>query len=134
MIKIFIPAIKSRVKTGARGFWYSKESAKTYYDYLKVVDYKLSTSKDEYCRQRFFDYLTLLKTSYKQECIAYKNDEVLTIFYNKDRQEVLSGRIYAEVKALRQEIKAALKEYSGITIYKDGNKYFKEVFYKDGIR
>jgi hypothetical protein len=123
MIKIFIPAIKGKQKTSVRGFWYSQETKKTYYDYLEIRDYFSYPS---------YRLLESLRTFYNQEAIAIKNDnEILKIHY-KDKTEVLSNRIYAEVKSqdLRAEIKKALRVYGGVTIYKIDNKYFKEIFYK----
>lgn len=131
MIKVFIPEVKGRIKTNVRGFWYSNDTGKTYYDYLKVKEYVLFNTGDKYYLNRFFDYLELLQKSYNQECIAYVNNNVLSIFYNRNKIEVLSNRIYSEVKpeCLKKEIKSALKAYSGITIYKEDKLYFKEVFY-----
>jgi hypothetical protein len=121
MIKIFIPAIKGKQKTSVRGFWYSQDTKKTYYDYLKIVNTSYIESKQ----------LEYLKTKYNQECIAYIDTatECLKFYYSQDKIEILSNRIYAEVKNLRAEIKEALKLYGGVTIYKVGNKYFKEIYY-----
>jgi len=130
MTKIFIPARKGRIKINVRGFWYSKDTNKTYYDYLKVKDYPANTLIDKYYLNQFFNFLELLQKSYNQECIAYVDNDVLSIFYNRNLIERFNRRIYSEVKpeSFRQEIRAALKLYGGITIYKEGIKYFKEIF------
>lgn len=123
MIKVFIPEAKGKVKTNVRGFWYSQDTKKTYYDYLRVDNIKDS----------FFGlcYIKGLKVKYNQECITFIENNKLNIFYNFNRIEVLQNRIYKEVARgnLKAEIKEALKVYGGITIYKEGNKYFKEIFY-----
>lgn len=123
MIKVFIPEIKGRIKTSVRGFWYSQDTKRTYYDYLKVVNtYVLNTY-----------VLEDLKKKYNQEAIFYVRFNCGYIYNGIDKQiEVLPHRIIKEVLRanLRQEIKEALKVYGGVTIYKEGNKYFKEIFYK----
>ena len=122
MIKVFIPQIKGRVKTSVRGFW--RDNGKTYYDYLKIVNTSFIEPKQ----------LETLKKKYNQESIFYIDSQLPygIVWYSRDKKEVLNQRIIKEVlKAnLRAEIKEALKVYSGITIYKEGNKYFKEIFYK----
>jgi hypothetical protein len=135
MIKVFIPEIKGRVKSNIRGFWYSKENKKTYYDYLKVIDYKCNYGLNGKRALKFYDYCEGLKSKYNQESIFVINRSNHGILYfNKSNKQYLSMRIYAEVKpeALKQEIKQALRFYGGITIYKEGKKYFKEIFYKRG--
>jgi hypothetical protein len=134
MIKVFIPVNKGRVKSNIRGFWRSDYTrangkSKTYYDYLKIE--KLNFEK-HYLQAEIFNIAELLKEKYNQECIAYKENNILKIYYSKDKIEILSHRLYSEVKpeVLRAEIKAALRVYGGITIYKEGKRYFKEIFYK----
>jgi hypothetical protein len=124
MIKVFIPEIKGKNKTNVRGFWRNDKGI-TFYDYLKIVNTSCIESRQ----------LEALKKKYCQECIAYVDTatDCLIIYYNRDKKEVLHNRIIKEVLCgnLRQEIKTALKEYSGVTIYKISNKYFKEIFYKE---
>lgn len=123
MIKVFIPIIKGRLKTSIRGFWRNTEG-KTYYDYLKIE--KIS-----------FSELTDIKRENNQEALFYINGNNRTlkigcIYHSNNNIELLEHRIYKEIlKAnLKIEIKEALKVYSGITIYKINNKYYKEIFYK----
>jgi hypothetical protein len=123
MIKVFIPQIKGRVKTSVRGFWYSQDTKRTYYDYIKIVN-------TSYIEPR---QLEALKVKYNQESIFYIDTSTNTgiIYYSKDKREVLNHRIYIEVgRYLRQEIKEALRLYGGVTIYKIGAYYCKEIFYK----
>lgn len=121
MIKVFIPEIKGRVKSSIRGFWYSQDTKRTYYDYLRLSN-----------RFNLLTELEAIQKRYNQEAIAYIEGKILKIFYNQDKIEVLSHCIFKEVLRgnLRQEIKEALKLYGGVTIYKKDNKYFKEIFYK----
>ena len=122
MIKVFIPEIKGRNKTSIRGFWRNDKGI-TFYDYLKIVNtYNLNTW-----------ILEDLKTKYKQEALFYVRFNCGYVYNGIDKQiEILPNRIYKEVLRtnLKQEIKEALSVYGGVTIYKEGNKYFKEIFYK----
>jgi hypothetical protein len=122
MIKVFIPEIKSKNKTNVRGFWRNDKGI-TFYDYLSIKEFA------DYPSYRVIE---ALRIKYNQEAIAIIGKSLtLNIFY-KNRQEVLSNRIYKEVLRdnLRQEIKEALKQYEGVTIYKVDNRYFKEIFFK----
>jgi hypothetical protein len=126
MIKVFIPQDKTQGKTNVRGFWYSKDNHKIYYDYLKIV------SKTQFCFNSL--YLNKIKQEYKQEALfLIDQDNTAYIYiYSIETAEHLTHRIYKEVLKgnLKIEIKEALKIYGGVTIYKEGNKYFKEIFYK----
>ena len=119
MIKVFIPTDK-KVKSKVRGLWVN-DKGKIYYDYLRI-------EKAE------FNDLKLLQEDYNQEALFYisgnNRTKKIGCIYNKGDIGLLEHRIYAEIKSLRAEIKEALKLYGGVTIYKKGNKYFKEVFYK----
>jgi hypothetical protein len=120
MIKVFIPTDK-KVKTSARGFWYSKESKKIYYDYLQIIEF------NDYPSYRAIENL---RVKYKQEAIAIiGNSLTLNIFY-KNKQEVLPHRIYKEVLRhdLKKAIKEALKQFNGCTIYHEQERYYIEVF------
>jgi hypothetical protein len=133
MIRVFIPEIKRKFgkRDLARGFWRS-DSHKIFYDYIKVINYNQSI-RGIYYKDLFYNYLDTIKASYNQEALFYVNEAGQgVIYYSRDRQEVLSNRIYKEVLRvnLKVEIKEALKVYGGVTIYKIDNKYFKEVFYK----
>jgi hypothetical protein len=129
MIKVFIPANKGKIKSSVRGFW-RNDSGITYYDYLKIVN-------TSYIEPR---QLEVLKKRYNQEAISFIDTSIncLKIYYSNNKIEVLPYRIYAEILRhnLKSEIKEALKidlklfYFRGITIYKIGNKYFKEIFYK----
>jgi hypothetical protein len=133
MIRVFIPEIKRKFgkRDLARGFW-RNDSHKIFYDYIKVINYNQSI-RGIYYKDLFYNYLDTIKASYNQEALFYVNEAGQgVIYYSRDRQEVLSNRIYKEVLRvnLKVEIKEALKVYGGVTIYKIDNKYFKEVFYK----
>jgi len=122
MIKVFIPEIKGRQKTSIRGFW-RNEAGHTFYDYLSIKEFT------DYPSYRSIE---ALRIKYNQEAIAIIGESLtLNIFY-QNKQEVLSNRIYKEVSKanLRAEISEALRQYSGVTIYQEGNRYFKEIFFK----
>jgi len=122
MIKVFIPQSKGRNKTSIRGFWYSQDTRKTYYDYLKIVNtYNLNTW-----------ILEDLKKKYKQEAIFYVNNNIGYCYYTRDNIEVLTNRIYAEVSRadLKHTIKKALRDFSGCTIYNEAGRYYIEIFFK----
>ena len=36
-MKVLIPISKGKQKVNIRGFWYSKDTKKTYYDYIKII-------------------------------------------------------------------------------------------------
>jgi len=129
MIKIFIPAIKGRTKTPARGLWYSKESKKIYYDYLNIKDYG-NPFNVFYHYNNFIIYLNDIKKRYSQECIFYKINNTGFIFYSKDKIQVLPHRIYKEV--LRHDLKKTIRDYlnlyGGLTVYHTKRDYTIEVF------
>jgi len=131
MIKVFIPEIKRRYnkKILARGFWYSKDNKKTYYDYLNVKEYTQSIA-DNYYLGLFYDYLDTIKTSRNQECIFFVNGNVGNVYYSRDKIEILPGRIYKEVRKqdLRKAIKKGLMVYNGLTIYQENKRYYIEIF------
>ena len=131
MIKVFIPEIKRRYnkKILARGFWYSKDNKKTYYDYLNVNEYTQSI-EDNYYLGLFYDYLDTIKTSRNQECIFFVNGNVGNVYYSRDKIEILPGRIYKEVRKqdLRKAIKKGLMVYNGLTIYQENKRYYIEIF------
>jgi len=122
MIKVFIPAIKGKIKTSIRGFW-QNDSGTVYYDYLKVINtYNLNTW-----------ILEDLKKKYNQEALFYTRFNCGYIYngLNKDTA-ILPHRIYKEVlrQDLKTTIKEALRQYQGCTVYQEGEKYYIEIFYK----
>jgi len=121
MIKVFIPQSKGIQKTNARGFWKS-DNGKVYYDYLSYI------SKGNVSNR----YLQDLKIIYSQEAIAYIDNNVLKIFYSKDKIDTLPNRIYREVLRhdLKRSIKEALNRFKGCTVYIVKGKYYIEIFYK----
>jgi len=126
MIKIFIPVPKGRDKTSIRGFWYSKDTKRTYYDYFRI---------EEHFQMPSHRYIDGLRTKYNQEAIAIIDYGTLKIFYKDKKTEILSTKISGEVQRnnLRTEIKRAIQEHGGITIYQSGNKYFKEIYINEDI-
>lgn len=129
MIKVFIPQSKGKIKTLARGFWYSKETKKTYYDYVKVVNWKNSIA-DLSGLNSFRDYLDTIKSGYNQESIFFVNGNIGNCYYSKNKIEILPHRIYKEILKgnLKKDIKKTLKDYNGITIYNQAGRYYSEVF------
>ena len=137
MIKVFIPVSKGRKKTSVRGFWYSQDTKRTYYDYLKVLPLRFIYGQGQNNSYALKE-LQFLKHWHKQEALFfisghYKELDKGFIFYAYDKIEVLPNRIYTEVKNLRAEIKEALRVYGGVTIYKIDKKYFKEIYYNKGV-
>jgi hypothetical protein len=128
MIKVFIPVIKGKVKTSVRGFWYSKDTKRTYYDYLIVRDYSYTFNRRGFSKTTL-KRLEALRIKFNQEALFFINNQGIGYIYNQDNVTELVNRIYSEVVNLRQEIKEALRVYGGVTIYKIDNKYFKEIFY-----
>ena len=128
MIKVFIPENKGRIKTNVRGFWYSKDTNKTYYDYLRIVNTSYIEPKQ----------LEQLKKKYNQESIAFIDTAIncLKVYYSRDKIEVLKYRHIIEVKRqgrntklLKDYIKSALKLYGGLTIYIKDHSYILEVYH-----
>ena len=129
MIKIFIPELKGKRKTSIRGFW-RNESGKVYYDYLTSQD----NYRDENNIQGLTTYLDNLKKFYQQECIAYKDNDKLKIFYSKDKIDVLNNSITKPIdrnnrKNLKDTLKNWLKEYNGVTVYINRENYILESYY-----
>ena len=122
MIKIFLPVNKGKIKSGIRGFW-QNESGKVYYDYLTFIKHFDIN----------FESLEDYKIIYKQEAIAFIDDDVLKIYYDKNKIEVLKHKIiYYKIGfyGLKKLIKYLLREYSGLTIYKESQDGYRlEVFY-----
>jgi hypothetical protein len=135
MIKVFIPENKG--KSGkinlARGFWVN-DTGKVYYDYVKVCNYNQSIT-GFYYKDLFYNYLNTIKAGYKQESIFIVNEAGQgIIFYNKDRQEVLSNKkiiTHLGFRGLKDLIKTTLRDYKGLTITQEARGVYKlEVFYK----
>jgi hypothetical protein len=122
MIKVFIPLKKGRIKTNIRGFWYSEKTKRTYYDYLKI---------EEHFQMPSYKYLDNLRKKYNQEAIAIDDCGILKI-YSNDKTEILPIKIGKKISKqnLKTEIKKALKDYGGITIYKRNKLYFAEIYFK----
>ena len=121
MIKVFIPQIKGREKTSIRGFWRDTSNNKIYYDYLKIIQvYNFNN-----------DIAEDLKKKYNQEALFYVKDNTGYCYYNSDKTEILKRRVYTEIYKTDKirSIREALRIFQGVTIYKIGNKYFKEIFY-----
>ena len=126
MIKVFIPQSKGRVKTDVRDFWQS-DNGKVYYDYLKVCTRFFVEDSD------IIRCLADYKKRYRQEAIAYIDNNVLKIFYDvKNSIDTLPNRIYREVLRhdLKRSIKEALNRFKGCTVYIVKGKYYIEIFYK----
>ena len=123
MIKILIPQNKGKNKTEVRGFWL--DNNKIYYDYLTIQNYQDNNE------QGLFTHLKGLKTFYRQECIFFIEAGQGKIYYSRDKVITLCNRIYSEVSRenLKREIKEALRDYKGITIYQEGKRYYKEIYY-----
>ena len=130
MIKVFIPEIKGRVKSSIRGFWYSQDTKRTYYDYLTVEPlYFLGV-----------DTLEQLRVKHNQEALFIVNVENSSnkkgyIYYSPGRIEELRKGLGVTIgrntKTLRGIIRKLLKAYGGVTVYKEDKGYLIEVFFND---
>jgi len=111
MIKLLIPIDKTKkYKSDLRGFWYSQESKKLYYDYIITKRYKNSNK----------NYLEYLKQKYNQESLFYLQNGQAKIFYNPGKTEVLNRRLYFTAKNkkdLKPLLKKLIKKYNGCTVY-----------------
>jgi bifunctional DNA-binding transcriptional regulator/antitoxin component of YhaV-PrlF toxin-antitoxin module len=130
MIKILIPANKGKTKTDIRGFWYSQDNHKTYYDYLRECPLSMNYRYNA-LNKRFYTLLEVLQKQEKQEAIFFISGKKGYVFYNRYKIEVLKKRIYKETTNLKQDIKYSLKKYNGVTVYKVDNRYYIEVFYNE---
>lgn len=131
MIKILIPELNKRIKTDVRGLWLN-DNHKLYYDYLRQDLLSFDLSQDNY-KARFYLYLDKIKRQYNQEAIFYTYKDKGFIYYDKDKIEVLSKVLRFKIgfnkKNLRGLIKKLLRDYKGLTIYRDIQGYILEVFY-----
>lgn len=118
MVKIYIPV---KHKTKIRGYW--QDNGKVYKDYIKK-DRLANINKDiagRYCKR------------YNQLAIFYTVSGKGYIYTAKSGAvDVLkSRRIIQQVgkEGLKNNIKAFLKQYNGLTIYVNGDIYTLEAFY-----
>ena len=127
-----IPKQKGKVKTEIRGFWFSAESKKTYYDYLQAMTISRRFDYRAY-NFRLYNVIDYIRTSEKQEAIFFIGQKTGYVFNNRHDITVLKGRIvirHAGYKGLKDIIKNALKQYGGITVYINGGSYEIEIYYK----
>jgi hypothetical protein len=131
MIKVFIPEIKGRVKTNVRGLWLN-DKGKLFYDYLGIKI--INTFFNRQRHKLMVNKLNNIRLKYNQEALFFSDSDIgydVGYILNNDLTITeLNNKIYVEVKHLRAEIKEALRVYGGVTIYRVGNKYFKEIYYK----
>ena len=130
MIKILIPEIKTKTnKPDIRGLWLN-DNHKLFYDYLRQDVLSFDIDKASY-KIRFYDYLDKIKTKYNQEALFYDYNGIGFIYYNRDKIEILKHRIIKHIKRqdLRHSIKEALRQYKGLTIYRDIQGYILEVYH-----
>jgi len=89
MIKLFVPIDKTKkYKPELRGFWYSQESKKLYYDYIITKRYKNSNKS----------YIGYLKKKYNQESLFYLQNGQAKIFYNRDKIEKRKKLVHDLIK------------------------------------
>ena len=75
------------------------------------------------------------KKKYNQEAIFYHTTNCGYVYYTENKTEILPHKLTKVIardnrKELKAYIKLWLKEFSGLTIYKDKHSYLLEVFYK----
>jgi hypothetical protein len=73
--------------------------------------------------------LEALRLKYNQEAIFFVKDNLGYVYKHRFNFLQLPNRIYKEIEHLKPEIKEALRKYNGVTVYKIGNRYFKEIYY-----
>jgi CRISPR-associated protein Cas8b1/Cst1 subtype I-B len=131
MIKILIPELNKKIKTNVRGLWLN-DNHKLYYDYLRQDLLSFDLSQDNY-KIRFYNYLDKIKTQYNQEALFYDYNGIGFIYYNRDKIDVLNKVLRFNIgfnkKNLRGLIKKLLRDYKGLTIYRDIQGYILEVYY-----
>ena len=116
---IYIPQNKRKEKTNIRGFWYSKDTKKFYYDYIKTIK---SLTGDLH----FVEYL---RQEFKQEAMFFTHNDKAHIFYKPDKINVLKNRHITKhrgFKGLKKEIKDYIRIYGGVTVYKQRDSYLIE--------
>lgn len=134
MIKVFIPTDKGKIKSNIRGFWYSQDIKRTYYDYLKVKNLCSYSYGNQFNNSYTLNHLLALKIIHKQEAIFFVSQNKGYCFNDYYNVTELSNKKIFEhkgFKGLKWAIKECLSEYNGVTIYKKGNTYLLEVFYND---
>ncbi len=91
MIKVFLPADKTYIKTNIRGFWKSLDN-KIYYDYLSIYTLPLVNPQGKQ-KKLLHKLLQDFKEQYGQEAIAYEDIENrrMGVYYNKDKINILCG-------------------------------------------
>lgn len=126
MLKIFIPAIKGKQKTIARGLW-RNEAGRLFYDYLFIKDLKFNYNYEK------INTLDYLKKQFKQEALFFIEKEKGFIYYSPEKIEVLNNKISITIlkKDLKKHIKKLLQEFSGLTIYCNKNDYTLIAYYND---
>lgn len=129
MIKVFIPRDRGKIKTNVRGFW-RNDTGKTYYDYLSIEVKHWDLYLNKYSAI-FKQYLKCILKDYNQEAVFYSQGNKGFI-YNGKETIILTNRIYKEVSRanLKIEIKKALRDFSGCTVYTEPGKYYIEIYYK----
>jgi hypothetical protein len=121
-ITVYIPEERGRNKTAARGFWYSKDSRRTYYDYITAETYEDITP----------DILKTLCAEYKQEAIFY------VVEISGEYTETATAYVYTAKtgavdilrtkktftacgkKNLKATIKELLQRFGGLTVFNNG--------------
>jgi hypothetical protein len=130
MVKIFIPKNKGKEKTLTRGFWYSQENKKIYYDYLNILNYNIPFENLNYKE------IENIKLKYNQESIFIISKNKGYIFYNKNKIDILNKRDIIKIKIqgknrklLKEYIKSLLKLYGGLTVYIKKFDYILECYH-----
>lgn len=125
MVKVYVPKVKGKAKTSARGYWRNNKG-KLYYDYIEVVNASIFNG----------DIVEDLKVKHKQEALFYIKDNQGHIYYSKDNIEVLpqkvASRLYKyhkSIKCIKDLINNYLKCYGGLTIFDKGDYYLFEGYY-----
>jgi hypothetical protein len=132
MIKIFVPVKKPEGKAKIRGLWIN-EAGRLCYDYLRIKSFN-SYLYGKNCNNLYaIDKLEALKILYKQKAIFFISKNNGYIFYDKYKikllPKVLRLSIGKNKKNLKGLIKRMLKDYKGLTIFKEALGYTLEAYY-----
>jgi hypothetical protein len=129
MLNIFVPVKKQEGKASIRGLWIN-EAGKLCYDYLRLQEIE---GADKRAGRSSIYYLESIKQDYKQEAIAFIKDGIFGLYFNpgniKLLPKVLRLSIGKNKKNLKGLIKKLLKDYKGLTIYKEALGYTLEAYY-----
>lgn len=135
MITLLIPENRGKNKTEIRGFWYSSESKKTYYDYLRAGKGIIKAFYSFFDKIYNFKKLDEIKNNLKQEALFYSDKSTAWIYTDRKNIQELKTVYRAEIlkgnfSSLRAGIKKFLALYGGCSVYIKKESYLLESWTK----